>query len=193
MPRGKYVNHKGRSRHFTSPEELANTKDESSEEETESDEESDNAAAGTSKAARAKPKPRAKKTSGGGSSSEEDSDEESSEEDDRDARKGVASLIEIENPNRATKKAVQKLSTLKLEESATKPTKPELTRREREQIEKQKARARYEKLHAAGKTTEAKADLARLALVRQQRAEAAAKREAEKKALDGKKSAGSKA
>lgn len=185
------MNHKGRSRHFTSPEELANARDESSEEETESEEESDNAAAGTSKAARPKPKPRAKKASGGGgdSSSEEDSDEESSEEDDRDARKGVASLIEIENPNRATKKAVQKLTNLKLEESA--PTKPELTRREREQIEKQKARARYEKLHAAGKTTEAKADLARLALVRQQRAEAAAKREAEKKALE--KSPGSKA
>nr|XP_014091392.1 28 kDa heat- and acid-stable phosphoprotein [Bactrocera oleae] len=192
MPRGKYVNHKGRSRHFTSPEELANARDESSEEETESGEENDNAAAGTSKAARVKPKPRAKKISGGGgSSSEEDSDEESSEEDDRDARKGVASLIEIENPNRATKKAVQKLNNLKLEEAA--PTKPELTRREREQIEKQKARARYEKLHAAGKTTEAKADLARLALVRQQRAEAAAKREAEKKALDDKKSSGSNA
>ncbi|XP_039962256.1 28 kDa heat- and acid-stable phosphoprotein [Bactrocera neohumeralis] len=193
MPRGKYVNHKGRSRHFTSPEELASARDESSEEETESGDESDNAAAGTSKAARAKPKPRAKKTSGGGgSSSEEDSDEESSEEeDDRDARKGVASLIEIENPNRATKKAVQKLTNLKLEE--TTPSKPELTRREREQIEKQKARARYEKLHAAGKTTEAKADLARLALVRQQRAEAAAKREAEKKALDDKKSPGNKA
>ncbi|XP_014091392.2 28 kDa heat- and acid-stable phosphoprotein [Bactrocera oleae] len=192
MPRGKYVNHKGRSRHFTSPEELANARDESSEEETESGEENDNAAAGTSKAARVKPKPRAKKISGGGgSSSEEDSDEESSEEDDRDARKGVASLIEIENPNRATKKAVQKLNNLKLEEAA--PTKPELTRREREQIEKQKARARYEKLHAAGKTTEAKADLARLALVRQQRAEAAAKREAEKKALDDKKSPGSNA
>ncbi|XP_011211857.2 28 kDa heat- and acid-stable phosphoprotein [Bactrocera dorsalis] len=193
MPRGKYVNHKGRSRHFTSPEELASARDESSEEETESGDESDNAAAGTSKAARAKPKPRAKKTSGGGgSSSEEDSDEESSEEeDDRDARKGVASLIEIENPNRVTKKTVQKLTNLKLEETA--PSKPELTRREREQIEKQKARARYEKLHAAGKTTEAKADLARLALVRQQRAEAAAKREAEKKALDDKKSPGSKA
>ncbi|XP_018800725.1 PREDICTED: 28 kDa heat- and acid-stable phosphoprotein [Bactrocera latifrons] len=193
MPRGKYVNHKGRSRHFTSPEELANARDESSEEETESGDESDNAAAGTSRAARAKPKSRAKKTSGGGgSSSEEDSDEESSEEEvDRDARKGVASLIEIENPNRVTKKAVQKMANLKLEETA--PSKPELTRREREEIEREKERARYEKLHAAGKTTEAKADLARLALVRHQRAEAAAKREAEKKALDNKKSSGSKA
>ncbi|XP_053951813.1 28 kDa heat- and acid-stable phosphoprotein [Anastrepha ludens] len=192
MPRGKYVNHKGRSRHFTSPEELASARDESSEEETSTEGEGDDEAAGTSKSARSKPKPRVKKASGGGgSSSDEDSDEESSEEDDRDARKGVASLIEIENPNRATKKATQKLASLKMEEAA--PTKPELTRREREQIEKQKARARYEKLHAAGKTTEAKADLARLALVRQQRAEAAAKREAEKKAIDEKKSTGSKA
>ncbi|XP_004518423.1 28 kDa heat- and acid-stable phosphoprotein [Ceratitis capitata] len=187
MPRGKYVNHKGRSRHFTSPEELASARDESTEEEeTESEEDGDNVAAGTSKSARAKPKPQTKKPSdGGASSSEGDSDEESSEEEDRDARKGVASLIEIENPNRVTKKATQKLNNLKLDE--TTPTKPELTRREREQIEKQKARARYEQLHAAGKTTEAKADLARLALIRQQRAEAAAKREAEKKALDAKK------
>ncbi|XP_017473090.1 PREDICTED: 28 kDa heat- and acid-stable phosphoprotein [Rhagoletis zephyria] len=192
MPRGKYVNHKGRSRHFTSPEELASARDESSEEDTSSEEEGGNdEAAGTSKAARVKPKPRAKKTSGGGGSSDEDSDEESSEEDDRDARKGVASLIEIENPNRATKKATQKLSNLKLEGAA--PSKPELTRREREQIEKQKARARYEKLHAEGKTTEAKADLARLALIRQQRADAAAKREAEKKAVEEKKTSGNKA
>ncbi|XP_067636907.1 28 kDa heat- and acid-stable phosphoprotein [Eurosta solidaginis] len=189
MPRGKYVNHKGRSRHFTSPEELANESSSEEEASTEDEVGANGAAAGTSKAARMKPtKPRAKKTSGGVENSDEDSDEESSEGEDRDAKKGVASLIEIENPNRATKKATHKLATLKLEDKA--PTKPELTRREREQIEKQKARVRYEKLHAAGKTTEAKADLARLALVRQQRADAAAKREAEKKALDEKKTGG---
>jgi len=102
----------------------------------------------------------------------------------------VASLIEIENPNRVTKKATQKLSAIKLDDGPSEAKgagahpKPELSRREREQIEKQKARQRYEKLHAAGKTTEAKADLARLALIRQQREEAAAKREAEKKAAD---------
>ena len=62
--------------------------------------------------------------------------------------------------------------------------KPQLSRREREEIEKAKAKANYQKLHAAGKTEEARADLARLAIIRKQREEAAAKREAEKKAKE---------
>lgn len=180
MPRGKYVNHKGRSRNFTSPEELAHQNEES--EETDTSSEEDEGAAASAK--QSNTKTRSKKDN----STENDS-EESSEEDDRDARKGVASLIEIENPNRTVKKSAQKLKSLSLDDDAGKP---ELTRREREQIEKQKARLRYEKMHAAGKTNEAKADLARLALVRQQRAEAAAKREAEKKALEEKKAAANK-
>merc|ERR1739838_1171658 len=59
-----------------------------------------------------------------------------------------------------------------------------LSRREREEIEKQKAQAHYRKLHAEGKTEEARSDLARLALIKQQRAEAAAKKEEDKKAKD---------
>lgn len=59
--------------------------------------------------------------------------------------------------------------------------KPELSRREREEIEKQKARENYQRLHAQGKTDEARADLARLAIIRQQREEAAKKRDEEKK------------
>lgn len=51
----------------------------------------------------------------------------------------------------------------------------------REQIEKQKAIAHYQKLHAAGKTDEARSDLARLAIIKQQREEAAKRREQEKK------------
>lgn len=39
----------------------------------------------------------------------------------------------------------------------------------------------YQKLQAEGKTDEARADLARLAIIKQQRAEAAKKREDEKK------------
>lgn len=76
----------------------------------------------------------------------------------------------------------------------------QLSRREREEIEKQKSKDAYQKvtsltikllnselnndffqLHAEGKTDQAKADLARLAIIKQQRAEAAARREAEKK------------
>ena len=56
-----------------------------------------------------------------------------------------------------------------------------MSRREREEIEKQRAKAHYQKLHAAGKTEEARADLARLAIIRKQREEAAKKREEEKK------------
>ena len=52
----------------------------------------------------------------------------------------------------------------------------ELTRREREQIEKQRAEALHWKLTEQGKTAEAQVDLARLALVRKQREEAAAKK-----------------
>ena len=46
----------------------------------------------------------------------------------------------------------------------------------REAIEKEQARQRYEKLHAEGKTDEARADLARLAIIRKQREEAAQKK-----------------
>lgn len=199
MPRGKYVNHKGRSRHFTSPEELQQESEEDSEQSSgsEEQEEGESGAAGTSKqpsttatgaakkpakpAQRQRPQQQQRNNSSSDESDEDESDDDS-EAEARDAKKGVASLIEIENPNRVTKKTTQKLSQIKIDDSGAAANKPELSRREREQIEKQKARQRYEKLHAAGKTTEAKADLARLALIRQQREEAAAKREAEKKA-----------
>lgn len=60
-------------------------------------------------------------------------------------------------------------------------SKSDLSRREREEIEKQRAQAHYQKLHAEGKTDQARADLARLAIIKQHRAEAAARRDAEKK------------
>lgn len=63
---------------------------------------------------------------------------------------------------------------------AEEPNKPELSRREREEIEKQKAHAHYQKMHAEGKTEQARADLARLAIIRQQREEAQKLREREK-------------
>lgn len=53
----------------------------------------------------------------------------------------------------------------------------QLSRREREAVQAQQAKERYQKLHEAGKTDEAKADLARLALIREKRdAEAARKK-----------------
>ncbi|KAF8225349.1 hypothetical protein L208DRAFT_1306667, partial [Tricholoma matsutake] len=59
----------------------------------------------------------------------------------------------------------------------------ELTRREREQKEKQEAKDRYWKLHVQGKTQEAKADLSRLAKIRAERDAAQAKRKAEAEGL----------
>lgn len=47
----------------------------------------------------------------------------------------------------------------------------------REEIEKQKAKERYMKLHLEGKTDQARADLARLAIIKKQREDAAKKRE----------------
>lgn len=58
--------------------------------------------------------------------------------------------------------------------------KVELSRREREELEKQRSVKAYQRLHQAGKTEEARSDLARLALIRQQREEAARKREEKK-------------
>lgn len=47
----------------------------------------------------------------------------------------------------------------------------------REEIERQKSKERYQKLHNEGKTEQARADLARLAIIKKQREEAAKKRE----------------
>jgi Casein kinase substrate phosphoprotein PP28 len=62
--------------------------------------------------------------------------------------------------------------------------KENLSRREREALQAQLAKERYQKLHAEGKTDEARADLARLKLVREQRDAAAARKQAEKEEED---------
>ncbi|KVH96980.1 Casein kinase substrate, phosphoprotein PP28 [Cynara cardunculus var. scolymus] len=112
----------------------------------------------------------------------ERSDEESEEssEEDSDRKKGTQGIIEIENPNMARPKTL-KARDVDLEKTT------ELSRREREEIEKQRAHERYMKLQEQGKTEQARKDLERLALIRQQRAEAAKKREEEKAAKDQKK------
>lgn len=108
-----------------------------------------------------------------------DSDEESSSDDENDSRKrsGVEGLIEIENPNRVSQKS-KKVA----EVDVTAPR--ELSRREREEIEKQKSKERYMKLHLEGKTEQARADLARLAIIKKQREDAAKKRDDLKKDKD---------
>ncbi|KAG5869755.1 hypothetical protein JTB14_018084 [Gonioctena quinquepunctata] len=167
MPRGKFTNHKGRNRRFTNPEELEEERKRDEQKKKwrqqqgiNSSEESEDEAAGDKKITEG---------SESGSESEESSDEDAK-------AKGVSKLIEIENPNRVQKKA-KKLSTLNT--TTDLESKPQLSRREREEIEKQKAQAHYQKLHAEGKTDQARADLARLAIIKQQREDAKKRREAE--------------
>ncbi|XP_043945290.1 28 kDa heat- and acid-stable phosphoprotein [Protopterus annectens] len=160
MPKGKKGGHKGRMRQYNSPEEIEAQLRAERTKAKEEDEDPDEGAAGDN---------------------EKDSrvldSEDSEDEDYKPKRKGVEGLIDIENPNRAAQ-ASKKVTTVDLE----KPK--ELSRREREEIEKQKAKERYMKLHLAGKTDQAKADLARLAIIRKQREEAARKKEEERKAKE---------
>ncbi|KAL6992454.1 hypothetical protein U1Q18_010563 [Sarracenia purpurea var. burkii] len=110
--------------------------------------------------------------------SEEESGEESEEEPEK--LKGAQGVIQIENPNLVKPKTL-KARDVDIEKPA------ELSRREREEIEKQKAHERYMRLQEQGKTEQARKDLERLTLIRQQRAEAAKKREEEKAAKEQKK------
>lgn len=137
----------------------------SSEEESSGDEQEGTAAKGaTAKPQTSRPKPPV----------EESSSEEESSDDGEPRRKGAEGLIDIQNPNRVQQK-MKKVSNLTHDDA-----KPQLSRREREELEKQRAKAHYQKLHAQGKTEEARADLARLAIIRKQREEAAKKREEER-------------
>jgi hypothetical protein len=61
----------------------------------------------------------------------------------------------------------------------------ELSRREREALQAQQAKERYQKLHEAGKTDEAKADLARLKLIREKREAEAARKQVSPKSPMG--------
>ncbi|XP_044461824.1 28 kDa heat- and acid-stable phosphoprotein-like isoform X1 [Mangifera indica] len=116
--------------------------------------------------------------------SEEEAGEESEEQTEQ-RRKGLEGLIEINNPN------LVKSKNLKAKDiDFGRPT--ELSRREREELEKQRSHERYMKLQEQGKTEKARQDLERLALIRQQRAEAAKRREEERAAKEQKKAEGRK-
>lgn len=98
-----------------------------------------------------------------------------------DSSEGETSSEEEDSPRINNPNYVQK-KTKKVSELTEVPSAPiALSRKEREEIAKQEAARRYEQLHREGKTEEARADLARLAIVRKQREEAAKKREEEKK------------
>ncbi|GAM83170.1 hypothetical protein ANO11243_011560 [Dothideomycetidae sp. 11243] len=104
------------------------------------------------------------------------SDEESSEDEAMPA-----------NPNHTAKARAQAVAPTPkadadedAEEQPKKRDAGNLSRREREALNAQQAKERYQKLQAAGKTDEARADLERLKLVRQKREEDAARKEAER-------------
>lgn len=169
---GKGKGHKGGRRQFTNPDELNRIREkeekekawrrkkgeieESSDEDEEDSEESQE------------------------NTSNDDNEENDEEEEEETVpkSKGVEAIIKINNPNRVTKK-VNKREINSLQNAEV-----TLSRREREEIQKQQSRANYQRLTAEGKTEQARADLARLAIVRQQREEAAKRKEEEKKAKE---------
>ncbi|CAA3023477.1 Hypothetical predicted protein [Olea europaea subsp. europaea] len=102
--------------------------------------------------------------------SEEQLEEESEDEAGAGAekQKGTLGIIQVDNPNLAKPENV-KARDIDMEKTI------ELSRRESEEIERQKARERYMRLQEQGKTEQIRKVLERLALIRQQRAEAAKK------------------
>ena len=87
------------------------------------------------------------------------------------------------NPNHTAKARSQAANPKVADpENAAKPPSKDssqLSRREREAVQAQQAKERYQKMHAEGKTDEAKADMARLKLIREKRDAEAARRQAE--------------
>ncbi|GMF36630.1 unnamed protein product [Phytophthora fragariaefolia] len=81
---------------------------------------------------------------------------------------GFAAIAKTQNPN-AKKKANKVMKAKDMDDNAAPQ---QLSRREREAIEKERAAAHYLKKHLAGETEEAKKDLARLAEVKRRREEA---------------------
>ncbi|XP_072966235.1 uncharacterized protein [Typha angustifolia] len=110
----------------------------------------------------------------------QESEEEDDSGEDTEKKKGTQGIIEVANPN-LVKPKMMKAREVDIDRTT------ELSRREREEIEKQKAHERYMRLQEQGKTDQARKDLERLALIRQQRAEAAKKRDEEKAAKEQKK------
>uniref|UniRef100_A0ACD5T8I6 Uncharacterized protein n=1 Tax=Avena sativa TaxID=4498 RepID=A0ACD5T8I6_AVESA len=111
---------------------------------------------------------------------DESIEEEDEEEVEKTKHKGTAGLIEIDNPNLAKPKNI-KAKDVNVDRTA------DLSRREREELEKQRSILHYKRLQEEGKTEQARKDLDRLSLIRQQREEAAKKRDEEKAAKEERK------
>lgn len=173
--RGRGGGHKGGRKQYTNPDEL-NARTEREERE---------------KAWRRNRGELEESESGDESGSADGSEESEDGDDGKEGRaaKGAEALIEVQNPNRVVK-VVKKgpggeVAAEGSSSSGTGAESVQLSRREREELEKQRARENYMRLHAEGKTEQARADLARLALIRREREEAAKKREQERQEKDG--------
>ncbi|KEY67973.1 hypothetical protein S7711_02178 [Stachybotrys chartarum IBT 7711] len=156
--------------------------EEDEDEDSSSDEDATNAAAGSSAAASRDERKAQKKARREAAIAKQkaqtvevgdlpSSDEDEDEDDDMPA-----------NPNHSKAARNQTKVTREVEEitEGVNKLKAPASRREREALEAAAAKERYMKLHAAGKTDEAKADLARLKLIREQREAEASRRQAEK-------------
>jgi hypothetical protein len=113
------------------------------------------------------------------------SEEESEEEDDMPANPNhsKAARNQAKAAPVAVEEATEGVKDMSVSGKGKKPV-GELSRREREAVQAQQAKERYQKLHEAGKTDEAKADLARLKLIREKREQEAARKTAEKEEKD---------
>jgi hypothetical protein len=100
-----------------------------------------------------------------------DSEEESDDNTPVNPNHSKASRNQTMAPKPSVDEATEGVKSLSVGARAGAPS-----RRERDQIEAQAAKERYQKLHEAGKTDAAKADLARLAQIRAKRAEEAARK-----------------
>ena len=89
---------------------------------------------------------------------------------------GFAAIAKTKNPNAKKSSSQVVMKAKDMDENAAPQ---ELSRREREAIEKERAAAYYLKKHLAGETDEAKKDLARLAEVKRRREEAEKRKEEE--------------
>lgn len=89
-------------------------------------------------------------------------------QDEKSKKVGFAAIAKTQNPN-SKKKSNKVMKAKDMDENAAPQ---QLSRREREAIEKERAAAYYMKKHLAGETDEAKKDLARLAEVKRRREEA---------------------
>ncbi len=103
-------------------------------------------------------------------------DDEDDDEDDMPANPNHSKSAR-KQAAKPTPKTADTAGVKEITEGVKKMTNAPMSRREREAAEAAAARERYMKLHLSGKTDEAKADLARLKIIREQRAADAARKQ----------------